>query len=224
MKRFLPVSFILDKKNQRLAHPSYDDTHKLNRFRSIRFLSKAELRYSINEDNQINLPLMILEYQYIKFGQKVPHHQNNSFDRPYLSLDQDFPVQFILRYERKEKLSSFRLNIDRVVFPVILVLAFTIGFIRFLLKLRRRRTNTSNLNELAVDSCSEIYKYLTELLYLSASPLAIALLFIFLMHISSTSLVFLFQSDAKAKTIPLLQGHQNYLISLIFWAFILQVI
>lgn len=212
VKRFLPIAYQPAQRDQLLLHEPYDDEYKLKLFRSISFISKVELRYSVNKFNQISLPLLILEYKFIKFST-----HNNAF-----SLNQEFPVQLIIRYKKEHHLQTLKHNIDQILLPMILfsILIVTLG--RFLLKSRRRRNNSSNINELAVDSCSQMYSYLLEFIYLATGPTAIALTGIFLIHIIVTSFVYLVQTEITV-TSPLLQGHQHYLTTIIFWAFGLQV-
>lgn len=212
VKRFLPISYQSVQQDQLLLHPSYEDDYKLKLFRSIRFISKLELIYSANKFNQISLPLLILEYKLIKFSPE--NNQPN--------LTQKFLVEMIIRYKKGDQLESLKHNIDQILLPIILFLVLIVSLARFLFKLRRRRNNTSNINEFTVDSFSQMYAYLIEIIYLAAEPLATALVSIFVIHIILTSFVFMVQTESTV-TAPLLEEHQQYLTTIICLAFGLQV-
>lgn len=218
---------VLQQPPASIPNPFQEGDHKLQLFRSIRFIAKAELIYTINDLNHITLPLLILEYQSVKFDVQDHHHHHHHREAlwPSINLREEFPVQLTVRYKKQDQLTNLRQKIDQILLPIILIFVLITTIIRLALKLRRRRYNTSAMNELAMDSCPpQLYDWLREFLYLASGHLAIALLIVFLTHISSISIVFLTQTKLDVMVLPLLEDdHQFYLENIILWALGLQV-
>ncbi|EDV91087.1 GH16135 [Drosophila grimshawi] len=151
VKRFQLIAAQPRDNRQHKTLPSYVDAHKLELYRSLRYVDQVELHYSIQAGNRIGLPLLRLRYRHIELG------TGNA------SLSQVYPFRLRVHFEHVRQGVAAKLVLE-LVLPLFLVLALVAAVLR-LQNLRRRRRE---------DLCQLIN--LLELLLQLAANVALALL------------------------------------------------
>ncbi|KAH8381804.1 hypothetical protein KR009_000282 [Drosophila setifemur] len=127
VKRFQLIA--ASPRDNRLLHtavPRFEDAHKLQIYRSLRYVEDLELHYSLDKDqpDRVGLPLIRLRYRHIELG------AGNS------SLSQLHPFRLRISYEQVKR--GWDWLVLEVFLPLLLLLALTAAAFR-LQNLRRRR-------------------------------------------------------------------------------------
>ena len=216
VKRFQLIQFgprygLLDSK----ALPPYEDDHKLQLFRNMRFADKVELHYDIHEDNQISIPILKLHYRHIEFT-------NNT------TLDSKYNLKFSISYRRIGETTKGEL-VNEIALPLTLLMALVSALVKANNSRKRRFSYATSMSTMPLASSSSIqnnedfchFHYFTEFLLHLISYMAVAFLFCFLLHVFVNSIAFLSQHNVKL-TLPIVKD-QRSLELIIYAALILKV-
>ncbi|XP_002072185.3 meckelin [Drosophila willistoni] len=146
VKRFQMISTVSTNSHQQQSVLNrYEDAHKLQLYRSIRYIEHLELHYTVEEDQRVGLPLIRVRYRLIELaGGNV-------------SLSQSFPFQLKLSYERLQR--SWDWLILEIALPLLLLVAFAAAVFRFQ-NIRRRRQSEccqiSNILEFLLELATNV--------------------------------------------------------------------
>lgn len=150
VKRFQLIS--AHQKDNRLQPilPAYEDAHKLQLFRSLRYVEHVQLEYSIQAGNRIGLPLLRLSYRHIEVTANA-------------SLTQLYPFRLSVQVEQQRAGGATRLLLE-LALPLLLFFASISALLRLHTRRRRRRAELCQMSNLV------------EFLQLLAANVAFALL------------------------------------------------
>ncbi|XP_017967328.1 meckelin [Drosophila navojoa] len=150
VKRFQLISAYPRDNRMHPILPLYEDAHKLQLYRSLRYVDRVELKYNVQPGQRLGLPLLRLSYRHIEITGNA-------------SLTQLYPFQLRIRFEQLNQSGTAKLLLE-LALPLLLLLAFVAALLR-LQNLRRRRR---------AELCQAIN--LLELLLQLAANVALALL------------------------------------------------
>ncbi|TMW49319.1 hypothetical protein DOY81_005619, partial [Sarcophaga bullata] len=198
------------------ALPPYEDYHKLQSFRYLRFADKVELHYDIFENNQISIPILKLHYRHIEFT-------NNT------TLDSKYNIKLTTSYKRIGETNKGEL-VNEIALPLTLLVALISALVKANNNRKRRFSCATSMSTMPLTSSSSIqnnedfchFHYFTEFLLHLISYMAVAFLFCFLLHVFVNSIAFLSQHNVKL-TLPIVKD-QRSLELIIYAALILKMI
>lgn len=134
VKRFQLIS--AHQKDNRL-HPNlprYEDAHKLQLYRSLRYVEHVQLEYIIQAGNRISLPLLRLSYRHIELAANA-------------SLNQSYPFRLSIHFEQLRPSGATRLLLE-LALPLLLLFASISALLRLHSRRRRRRAELCQLGNL----------------------------------------------------------------------------
>ncbi|XP_062127014.1 meckelin [Drosophila sulfurigaster albostrigata] len=145
VKRFQLISAHPKDNRQHQTLPRYEDAHKLQLYRSLRYVEHVQLEYSIQPGHTIGLPLLRLRYRHIELTGNA-------------TLTQLYPFRLVVKFERLHPGVAAQLLLE-LALPLLLLLASIAALLR-LQNLRRRRgaelCQTSNLLELLLQLSANV--------------------------------------------------------------------
>ncbi|ALC45311.1 CG15923 [Drosophila busckii] len=147
VKRFQLISAQPKFNRQHGMLPRYEDAHKLQLYRSLRYLSQVELQYTVHPGQRIGLPLLRLNYRNIEIADNA-------------SLKQLHPFQLSISFVDSRQRHKTQLLL-KLALPLLLLWAFAAALFR-LQNLRRRRAAElcNNLVELLLQLSGNVAKAL----------------------------------------------------------------
>ncbi|SPP82563.1 meckelin [Drosophila guanche] len=146
VKRFQLIAALPRDTRHHQTVPHYEDGHKLQVYRSLRYVEDLELHYTLDEKHKdrVGLPLIRLRYRHIELTGNA-------------SLSESHPFRLRVTYQKTAR--GWYWLIMEVALPLLLLLAFTAAAFR-LQNLRRRRhaelCQTSSLLELLLQLASNV--------------------------------------------------------------------
>ncbi|XP_017140775.1 meckelin [Drosophila miranda] len=159
VKRFQLIAGLLRDNRHHQTVPHYEDGHKLQVYRSLRYVEDLELHYTLDGSHRdrVGLPLIRLRYRHIELAGNA-------------SLAQTYPFRMRVTYQKTER--GWKWLILEVALPLLLLLAFSAAAFR-LQNLRRRRhaelCQASSLWEFLLQLASNVaYAFLATALLLLA--------------------------------------------------------
>ncbi|KAH8409753.1 hypothetical protein KR222_004021 [Zaprionus bogoriensis] len=150
VKRFQLISAHPRDNRHHQSVPRYEDAHKLQLYRSLRYVEHVQLYYSLQAGNRIGLPQLRLSYRHIELTGNA-------------SLEQLYPFRLSVHCEQRQSSGAARLLLE-LALPLLLLLASMAALLRLQNLRRRRREELCQMGNLL------------ELLLLLASNVALALL------------------------------------------------
>ncbi|KAH8316038.1 hypothetical protein KR074_010360 [Drosophila pseudoananassae] len=137
VKRFQLISASpRDNRLQKSSVPRYEDAHKLQMYRSLRYVEDLEIHYSVDKDqpDRVGLPLIRLRYRHIELG------TGNS------SLSQSYPFRLRISYRQVKR--GWEWLVLEVALPLLLLLALAAAVFRLQNLRRRRKTDLCQMSSL----------------------------------------------------------------------------
>ncbi|XP_002054171.3 meckelin [Drosophila virilis] len=145
VKRFQLISGQPRDNRQQPSLPRYEDAHKLQLYRSLRYVDQVELQYSIQDGHRIGLPLLRLRYRHIELAGNA-------------SLTQLYPFRLRVHFEQVRQGVAAKLLME-LALPLLLLVALVAALLRLQNLRRRRRTElcqTTNLLELMLQLAGNV--------------------------------------------------------------------
>ncbi|KAH8278945.1 hypothetical protein KR018_011599 [Drosophila ironensis] len=137
VKRFQLISGApRDNRLQKSSVPRYEDAHKLQMYRSLRYVEDLELHYSLDKDqpDRVGLPLIRLRYRHIEL------------DAGNTSLGQPYPFRLRITFEQMKR--GWEWLVLEVALPLLLLLALVAAVFRLQNLRRRRKTDLCQMSSL----------------------------------------------------------------------------
>ncbi|XP_055907952.1 meckelin isoform X2 [Eupeodes corollae] len=145
----------------------YEDSYKMQLFKSIRVLRKFELRCTVLGDNKIKVPIIVLDYHIIDLSLNA-------------SLDEKYNFEFLVTFKKDEDSSG---DLFGIVLSVFILIGFLFAIFRaYVFKCRR------NLE------CFEMLVF-SEALLNSMSNIGNSFLAVVILHVFFSSISFLIHFD-----------------------------
>lgn len=125
--------------------PPYEDAHKLQLYRSLRYVDRVDLKYTMQAGRRLGLPLLRLSYRHIDITGNA-------------SLTQLYPFRLRVHFEQLQQSGTAKLLLE-LALPLLLLFALVAALLH-LQNLRRRRRaelcQTINLLELLLQLAANV--------------------------------------------------------------------